>query len=553
MARQNRNPPWSDLPQELLSAIANFLISNPISIFTFRSICHSWRSSCPPLSNSSIFSPLLPFSILLPLRSYTPFYDDSSSSFISVTVIYALRRPLQLSQGRFSSLSPNAWILFVDEFTPGKLSIRKPFSNDSYCTPINFPNVNLIDSGFRELGRFYNLTYSTDYDYDEIRRCKRSKPRFWDIEVNKVVMFPNEIAAIRLHEDGTLGTYRLGARSNERITKCESKHDGKGFRFDDIVEYKGKVLGIDRRGRVYQINYHSSEMTPFVAPIAGGGGRRKRLVESLGRLYLVVRCYVDAGHNNKLARLKLCGPDGIIKEEIRKIRFKVYELIEEKKKWIEISSLGDRSFSFGRNFSFSASTQELGTSVKNCILFTRHSFLSYSSNDDDFTGFKNSELDIGVCHLHEADHFGDIESYPGYSDSLWPPPSWLWSIDRLKRIEIVETAIDGILDKVPKDDKVILKLKKMAVRFREEEIEFKKELHELDGLFEQARTSSHATTEETLGKPDILKTRQACNERLLRVTLDMMRIRDTYLFFIEEHFTEVELKSRLAPILTLAQ
>ncbi|KAH9626032.1 hypothetical protein KSS87_014810 [Heliosperma pusillum] len=571
-----RNPPWPDLPQELLSAIANFLTSNPISILTFRSICHSWRSSCPPLPNSSILSPPFPLSTPLRPQSYLLSYDSSysSCSFLSVTVIYVLHRPHQLSSGiEFSRLMPDTWILLVDEFSHGKLSIRKPFLSVSYSTPINFPNINLIDFNVRELGRFHNLTYSFDYGYNgNQRRYKLSKPRFCTTpRIHKVVTFPNASAAITLQEDGTLGMYRLNVGINEEISKCESKHEGKGFRFDDIVEFKGRVLGIDRRGRVYEIKYDSSVMIPFVISIAGGGGRRKRLVESLGGLYLVVRCKEVLGKSDK------------------RTKFKVYELNEGRKKWCEITSLGDRSFLFGLNFSFSASAQELGKN--NCILFSIYSFQTYSGYDDDFKRFskvKNSELDIGVWHLDDTDHSDAIESYPDYLDSLWPPPSWIWNVDRFKRIGIVGIAVNDMLDRVAmnlktmsersedsldsirqmrfiEDGKVAVEaatdvrnLMRRLNKYHEEETEFIHDLQEfmeslnkVDIVYEQSGTSSHGTTKERPGLPDNFKTSPTCQDHL-RSTMSKLRTRYASLFSIEEQVTEMEmyLKSLLGPIPT---
>ncbi|XP_074309130.1 F-box protein SKIP23-like [Silene latifolia] len=577
-----RNPPWSDLPQELLSTIANSLTSNPISILTFRSVCPSWRSSCPPLPNSSLLSPLLPLSIPLRPNSYHYIFDSSRSScsFLSVTIIYVLQRPQQLSSGiEFSRLLPDTWILFVDEFTPGKLSIRKPFLSASYSTPINFPDINLIDFNVRELGRFHNISYSFNSGYyGNQRSYKLSKPRFCLTGgVNKLVMFPNVSAAITLREDGTLGMYRLNVGINEEIGKCETKHDGKGFRFDDIVEYKGRVLGIDRRGRVYEINYHSSEMTSFVGPIAGGGGRRKRLVGSLGRLYLVVRCKVDITESDKSDKTR---------------KFNVYELNEGSKRWREITSLGDRCFSFGPNFSFSASAQEFGTYMKNCILFVKNSFRTYSGYDDDYKDFpklNNSELDIGVWHLDDTDHFVAIESHHDHSDSLWPPPSWIWNVDRLKRIEMVEIAINELLFRFaghlknklerPTDSsdtvgqmrflqagKVALEagqdalnLRAKVEKFHEEETEFMhdlresmKSLNKVDMLFEQSGTSSQGTTKERPELPDNFKTSLTSQDDLLRSTMSMLRKRDAGLFSIEEQTSKVKLylNSLLGPILT---
>ncbi|XP_074309128.1 F-box protein SKIP23-like [Silene latifolia] len=441
---ESTNPPWPDLPQELLSTIANFLISNPnnpnpnpLDILTFRSICKSWRSSCSPISSPYILSPLFPLTTSRPLP---PAYNRTSAtshssigSTLSVTIIYSLSPPIQ------STLIPNNFMLFVDEFDSGKLKIRQPFTRGSYSVPapLFFPvNLNLIDFRVREISRFYNLSYW--YFYDDKRNVEIEKPVLRSEDVHKVVLFSDYSAVVALYDGGKLGLFRLdegiynvGVYRNSRGRWCVL-HSGKHFRFDDIVEYKGRVLGVDRGGRVYEIGQSRSEINLIVRSSCinnFGGGRRKRFVESLGLLYLVVRC-------------KDC-----VKKDGSLI-FKVYQLNEESRKWVEINGIGDRVFFFGREFSFSASAQEVSCG-KNCILFKEHSFKSYSGDQVDdnekFYQLVNNCLDIGVCHLDDATYVGSIESYPGYSYTLWPPPAWLWPIERLQRLWRIDTAIDVIL------------------------------------------------------------------------------------------------------------
>ncbi len=127
MVPRNRNPPWTELPPELLYDIANSLTSNPLDILVFRSFCRSWRSSFPRLPHISLLSPNLPLSIPF---SHTYFYRGKH--FLDVTVIYALYRSFAAELPEFKSLSRTSCILFLDEFTPGKVTIRLPFSSCSY-------------------------------------------------------------------------------------------------------------------------------------------------------------------------------------------------------------------------------------------------------------------------------------------------------------------------------------------------------------------------------------------------------------------------------------
>ncbi|KAH9626372.1 hypothetical protein KSS87_015363 [Heliosperma pusillum] len=423
---QTTERPWSDLPEELLSTIANFLTSNPnlLNTLTFRSVCNSWRNSCPPFSHPSILSPLLPLSVN---RFRPPFYLPYSTldSKITVTVIYTLHRPNVLSS------IPHTWVLFVDEFEPGKVKIRLPFSKGSYNMNSFFPDfVNLFDFDVHEIGRFYNLSYS--YFYNDRLCVKLEKPRFCSEDVVKVVLFGDGSAAVALFQGGKLGLCRLGVGVFKE-GQWEVIHCGKGFRFDDIVEYKGGVLGVDRRGRVYEVGYSTSEIKPVVRSVARGDGRRNRLVESLGRLYLVVRCDVGSETNG--------------------VTFKVYELNERRRKWVEVSGIGDRVFFFGVEFSLSVSAQELFFR-KNCILFKQHSFQSYKGEVDDDAMFSNSGrnvLDIVVCHLDDASHAGAIECERGYSDTLWPPPAWIWPITRLERLRIIDAAAEDLITRIPEN------------------------------------------------------------------------------------------------------
>uniref|UniRef100_A0A803KWM8 KIB1-4 beta-propeller domain-containing protein n=1 Tax=Chenopodium quinoa TaxID=63459 RepID=A0A803KWM8_CHEQI len=398
-------PPWSDLPDELLSDISKRLYTNPLDILSFRSVCHSWLSSSPfSLSSSpqSLFSPL-PLITPSPPDPLLHHYaiPNSNPSLLSGTAIFALRP--QFDPDYTPSSMANAWVLFLDQPQIDKVSIRKPFSEIAYSMPMNFPDsIYLLKYRITELGRFYNLTYLPEDGGGTV-----SKPRDWFGEVLKIVLVSNGdgFAVVVLSHEGKLGLLRLGfGGSFENLsagTNWEIIHDGRRFRFDDIIDFKGQVLGINRRGRMYEIEIgcsrNSSKVNVVSPPIAGGGGRRKRVVESIGRLYLVVR-------SNVLGKLL------------------VSELLHD---------------SHG----------------KNCILFKEQSFRNYSGIDDEppLLKFKQHDLHVSVWNLDDAAHLSAIRSHPGYSNVLWPPPTWIWPNHKSERVKTLLTELNRLDMMIPKN------------------------------------------------------------------------------------------------------
>uniref|UniRef100_A0A803MHF4 F-box domain-containing protein n=1 Tax=Chenopodium quinoa TaxID=63459 RepID=A0A803MHF4_CHEQI len=232
---------------------------------------------------------------------------------------------------------------------------------------------------------------------------------------------PIDILSFRSVRKSWLG---LSVENVGSETEWEIIHDGKGIQFDDIVEFKGRVLGIDRRGSVYEIKRGCANRLAMdanhaiVSPITNGGGNRKRLVELLGRLYLVDR------------------------------------------------------------------TEKLhGSYGKNCILFSEQSFLNYDGYDDDYVLFMTSlsnNLHIRIWHLEDASHLGLLESPPGNSNLFWPPPSWFWPKDRSERLGTLSIAFDRLQSRIPDEhskakihelsplqQKFALKLKECTLKMKE--------------------------------------------------------------------------------------
>ncbi|KAK9669900.1 hypothetical protein RND81_13G162400 [Saponaria officinalis] len=331
-------------------------------------------SPCPVHPN---LSPPLPIIMPMPPGSGDSRYS-LNRCILSVIVIYFLR----LTVDDHPMFPPSAWLFFINQPDRRKLRLQKPFLIPNFHKPYRFPRtLNLLDSHATELGHFYNLT------------GPGGDSTINGIHFVMAILSSNMSAVFTVSYDGKLGFVRV--RVGERW---------------EII-HGGKILGIDRRARIGLVKPFT--LNPIVPPISGGGGRRKQLVESLGKLFLVVRCN----------RFK--------KKSEKSVAFKVYKLSLDvkKKKWNEVIEFGDRIFLFGNLFSLSISTRQLGgVCKKNCILYENMSFSVYGGNDDDydtfFRGLGLYDLYVGVWHLEDAAHIGSIGSYPCYFELLWPPPSW---------------------------------------------------------------------------------------------------------------------------------
>ncbi|KAK9669893.1 hypothetical protein RND81_13G161700 [Saponaria officinalis] len=397
------NPPWADLQPELLSNISTFLTSNPVDIFAFRNVCKAWNSACTTTPHRTL-CPRLPFIVpFLPLSLSNQSDIPSARCILSVTVIYS--RCPRVVDPRYES---NIWMCFVDQVYSKEISIPRHISRPSYESYRSLPNgypqtLDFSDFDGSELGRFYTLTAVFE----------DSTVKQYGVDVIKVVLSSNLSSAVALSREGKLAFIRH-LQSN---ADWEIIHDGKGFHFDDIVEFKGVILGVDRRGGVYEISLGKPvRINVVVRPFGARDRRRKRLVVSLGELFLVLRC--------NLSELK----------DTENVAFKVYKLMLDQNvnKWVRVTEFGDRMFFFDSAFSFSASTQQLlGRCIKNCILFVQNNFPKYNPDDDDgdcyyYRGarYKPTSFEVQVWHLEDAGCIKDTNSYPSYCRLLWPFPTW---------------------------------------------------------------------------------------------------------------------------------
>ncbi|GMH04413.1 hypothetical protein Nepgr_006252 [Nepenthes gracilis] len=120
-------------------------------------------------------------------------------------------------------------------------------------------------------------------------------------------------------------------------TQWKVEHNGKGFKFDDIVEYEGKICGITRFGKAYDIDYHSD----------------------------------DDGNGSPYAG-RWWDEEAGLSAETRGAE----------------ARQDDRVYFFALDFSFSCPCQDFpGSCTSNCIHFIEKSFQNCSDLDDDLCAF----------------------------------------------------------------------------------------------------------------------------------------------------------------------
>lgn len=308
-----------------------------------------------------------------------------------------------------SAVNPelNPWLLTVEEFNPGKLFVRAPFSRVvSKQLPVRLPyNLDLSHLKVLELGRFYTL-----------RRLDRPLEMFSEKRLseydNKVVLFvnPNCVTCPTIDDCTLVELYD----QVDHLSVTRLKHGGKqhvyfrGREFDDVVNFKGRIYAVDFEGIACSMDYHSLEMLNITWDNKLRSNYKKRLVVSCGELYVVFR------------RREISDYEGA---------FKVFKLNEEKEKWEEMKGIGDDKILFVTfDGCFVASVRDFPGWRGNCIVFRRGSFPEYSGirsfDSKIFEGWQ-VHLDVAVFHFENGDCM-PLEAYPRYRAVIWPPPLWIW-------------------------------------------------------------------------------------------------------------------------------
>uniref|UniRef100_A0A803MFS9 KIB1-4 beta-propeller domain-containing protein n=1 Tax=Chenopodium quinoa TaxID=63459 RepID=A0A803MFS9_CHEQI len=433
---------WTDTPPEILSDIANRLETRS-EFCRFRAVCKTWQGEAP-LSRfdgkDNILSQILPFhfspSFLAREFKHPPLYLADEHLVLvasSVCLVQSIENP------------DNPPFLFaVEEFIPGKLNLRTPLSRHNYTTlPENFPQT-LDLSRFRvsEISRLYTLTAVPEHSDLNIRNRN-------SLTFDKVILFagsnnnerenntnPPEIkdySLMMLYNDG----YTYGTLARVRLSDgVMSPLHGHGFKkFDDVVNFRGRVCAVDRRGRTYWVDNGVLGKVLAMDKTPGEGFQgcwKKRLVESCGELYLVTRCPMYMN-----------------------VVFEVYKLNEKRKKWDKLEGIGNDRILFATiDGCFFVPAMDLPTFSGNCIVVGRDVFPPYNAYNNELeshwtrpdiaTAFEVVIFDFGSGEWRPI----ELEADPEYSNVLYPQP-WLSSETNMFSGKGKEVLQDSVSEKCP--------------------------------------------------------------------------------------------------------
>jgi len=364
---------WSELPKDLLNLISE-RIDSELDLTRFRSVCSNWRSSSIPNHhpNSTIEFPLFK----------APFLSDSINNITSFCKLFKhsfflIKPPLQQQQQTL--VQP--WLIRITQTSSDKNRLIHPFLTHQYQSPypFHFPHaLNFSELSVRHLGSgFIN-----------------AEPE----PLKHFYMQPEKVVSVTCQgkKPIVLATLHSIFTPVPLLLKCGDDNwkvipDILTFSLD-VCLFKGWPYVVDKVGQT--ITFGPDDLTvqlvaePFVD---GAGGKVKFLVENEGDLLLVDIYEIFLSY--------------YLDEDA--LRIYVYRLDEKEKKWVSLTSLGDRVLFLGNGCSFSASASDLCVAKGNCIIF-----IDYMKN--------------GNCVFHlDQDRLSPLSDYPEYFNLFWPPPEWI--------------------------------------------------------------------------------------------------------------------------------
>ncbi|KAK8716854.1 hypothetical protein V6N13_044149 [Hibiscus sabdariffa] len=409
---------WSGLPVDLWTKIGQCLDAR-FDIIRFRSVCKTWRNSLPISHPRNWYLPMKPFNfndddpldVAGDTRRHFFIVDDNSSneelssSIIIRSTVYILR------QYPTPNPIPTPWLFKLEESEQGKLRVVNPISDAPVKDlPSNFPKVlNLLDYPILEVNRGC-------IHKEIVKRMFRQEGEepvksVTNLSVSKAVILPGsdliskqaEVTVLFLCLSGRLLLWR---NADERLMKINEA----GFYYDDIAVYRGRFVAVDRWGIVSFVD-SSFRLVQYTPPVLNGG-HKKHLVVSSEHLYVVDR-YFDRPQTATTLH-HFCNLDSK-----KVVDFKLFKL-DEDYGWLAVTSLDDRILFIGRQSNFFVPIKELSGCKGNCIYFIDEKRW-YNDEDDALigsTGHGIAVFDLVVQRVRK------LSSFPGYSDMLWPPPSW---------------------------------------------------------------------------------------------------------------------------------
>ncbi|CAJ2639154.1 unnamed protein product [Trifolium pratense] len=350
-------PDWSLLPTELLQLISEKLNSE-FYLLRFRSVCSTWRSSIPNFRPNHF----------LPLKLPKPFgiNNDSMCCLLKHNIflikpttipIPIQHQPQKILQPLLIRIGPNVKGK-IHLWHPLDLGQRLPFHFPHEVVVFDFNHISIVD-----LGQVFVLQPSDSPQYDPYHKVVAAtypgeqQPHFVTYD------WLRDPCMFRPGDDGWMNI------PNVSLSECY---------FGDICNFKGRTCVVDRVEEMAETVMVGPDLSVDLveAELLCPGQLRLCVVES--ELLLV-----DTNSGDYDAWID------------------VYRLDEKKKKWVELSNLGDRVLFLGKKCSFSASAFDLGFAKGNCVI-----------------NMDLGDIGCGICDLNSENKLLPLSDYPDYFNLL---------------------------------------------------------------------------------------------------------------------------------------
>ncbi|AES69487.2 putative F-box domain-containing protein [Medicago truncatula] len=368
---------WSQLPRELLQLISQKLDNSELYLLRFRSVCSTWCSSVPNYrcNNHSFLKqiPQFPNEIKPPTTSNRPAPTSNYVRCLSKQNIFLIKPPNQQTPLR-------PWLIRIGPDLDGITCLWHPFHlYQKY--PLRFAH-DLIDFNQLPVLHLGHMFYIHGPDSDQTTR----------LHYGKVVVATSDVGqplALLTYDSSLVPKiFRCGDNSWTSIPTMSRSLWG------DICLFKGRPCVADKDGRTLMIGPDST-VHLLANPVFGGNV--KHLVESECELLLVDCHGIDTSNADK------------------DIRFDVFRLDENEKKWVKLANIGDIVLFVGGDCSFSAKASDLQVRSGNSVVYNISA--DFSNLDKIQSGMRIFRLDQG--------RVSKLSGYHNYIRLFWPPPEWI--------------------------------------------------------------------------------------------------------------------------------
>ncbi|KAK9677753.1 hypothetical protein RND81_11G164800 [Saponaria officinalis] len=361
MKESRRKVEWGELPEEIVAEIGDRL-KYKTERLRFKSVCKSWRSSLSKSHKTKFMAFEVPKPPTLNPWPWVCNYMKGPTYFVTEPTLYAFR----------DGIGGN-WLVQLDEVLPHRFIPNHTFF--SLGLGKFFKRKNLVDMSVFPISKYYHIICVPP------TQGRDGKDEFFNrfSVVDKTVVVSDDddddvsnLVVGALLKRGRVGFLRILRSCHTcnpqewKVIGCAKKGDESGsIRFDDIVNFDGKLCVVDFKGRAFLVNAKTLELTLIAKepPLTSNVEleRRWRLVEASGEIYLLVplRDIVN----------------GQVKPEIG-----VYKLWKQRNEWVEVESIGDQVFFIGCDFSFAASARDVFSKFEdymNRVLVISESFPMY--------------------------------------------------------------------------------------------------------------------------------------------------------------------------------